>query len=169
MLALPHLLGTCLSSLWSPPFPPHAPVDPSLSRQGAAIAHLDSLTPCDLDRWLFFHFLLVANEILAYLPTTHFVALRPPVPFRQAHFVSLFAKACAILQALRRSRQQLELTTLRKRKTLERRKVVLFTLSNSFDNRGVLIWFLAALSLAFRYCKIFFGAVYNTSAIIGLS
>ena len=31
----------------------------------------------------------------------------------------------------------------------------LFILSNSFDNRGVLIWPLAALSLAFRYCKIF--------------
>ena len=31
----------------------------------------------------------------------------------------------------------------------------LFTLSNSFDNRGVLIWPPAALSLAFRYCQIF--------------
>ena len=31
----------------------------------------------------------------------------------------------------------------------------LFTLSNTFDNRGVLIWPHAALSLAFRYCEIF--------------
>ena len=31
----------------------------------------------------------------------------------------------------------------------------LFTLSNSFDNRGVLIWPPAALSLVFRYCEIF--------------
>ena len=32
---------------------------------------------------------------------------------------------------------------------------VCFTLSNSFYNRGILIWPLAALSLAFRYCEIF--------------
>ena len=31
----------------------------------------------------------------------------------------------------------------------------LFTLSNSFDNRGVPIWPLAVLYLAFRYCEIF--------------
>ena len=46
----------------------------------------------------------------------------------------------------------------------------LLTLSNSFDNRGVPIWHLAALPLAFHYCEIsFFGALYNASAIIGLS
>ena len=43
------------------------------------------------------------------------------------------------------------------------------SLSIFFDNRGVPIWPLAALSLAFRYCEIFLGALYNTSAIIGLS
>ena len=31
----------------------------------------------------------------------------------------------------------------------------LFTLSNSFDNCGVLMWPLAALSLVFRCCEIF--------------
>ena len=42
----------------------------------------------------------------------------------------------------------------------------LFTLSNSFDNRG--IWPPAALALTFAIAKSFFGALYNT-AIIGLS
>ena len=45
----------------------------------------------------------------------------------------------------------------------------LFTLSNSFDDRCVLIWPLAALSLTFRYCKIILGLLYITSAVIGLS
>ena len=44
----------------------------------------------------------------------------------------------------------------------------LFTLSNSFDNRVVHIWLPAALSLTFAIAKSFFGALYNTSAIIGL-
>ena len=45
----------------------------------------------------------------------------------------------------------------------------LFTLSNSFDSRAVPIWPLAALSLAFHYCKIsFFAALYNASAIVCL-
>ena len=43
----------------------------------------------------------------------------------------------------------------------------LFTLSNSFDNRG--IWPPAAPSLTFAIAKSFFGALCNTSAIIGLS
>ena len=43
----------------------------------------------------------------------------------------------------------------------------LFMLSNSFDNRG--IWPPAALSLTFAIAKTFFGALCNTSAIIGLS
>ena len=45
----------------------------------------------------------------------------------------------------------------------------LFTLSNSFDHRGVLIWPPAAPSLTFAIAKSFFGALCNTSAIIGLS
>ena len=43
----------------------------------------------------------------------------------------------------------------------------LFTLSDSFDNRG--IWPPAAPSLTFAIAKSFFGALCNTSAIIGLS
>ena len=43
----------------------------------------------------------------------------------------------------------------------------LFTLSNTFDNHG--IWPPAAPSLTFAIAKSFFGALCNTSAIIGLS
>ena len=43
----------------------------------------------------------------------------------------------------------------------------LFTLSNSFDNRGS--WPPAAFSLTFAIVKSFSGALCNTSAIIGLS
>ena len=40
----------------------------------------------------------------------------------------------------------------------------MFTLSNSSDNRGVPIWALAVLPLAFRYCEIsFIGALYNAT------
>ena len=46
---------------------------------------------------------------------------------------------------------------------------ILLTLSNSFDNGGVPIWPLAALSLTFAIAKSFFGAFCYTSAIIGLS
>ena len=62
--------------------------DPLLSRQGAALAHLDSLP---LMIWCFgqmalFLFLL-ARAAAAYLPTTLSVALRPHFPFRQAQYV----------------------------------------------------------------------------------
>ena len=43
LLALPFLLGICLRSLWSQLFPHYAPTLISLSRQGTALAHLDSL------------------------------------------------------------------------------------------------------------------------------
>ena len=43
----------------------------------------------------------------------------------------------------------------------------LFTLSNSFDNRG--IWLPASLSLTFAIATSLFGALYHTSAIIGSS
>ena len=51
LLALPVLLGVCLPSRWSPPFPLHALALIPLSRQGAALAHLDSLPPHDLVLW----------------------------------------------------------------------------------------------------------------------
>ena len=43
----------------------------------------------------------------------------------------------------------------------------LFTLLNSLDNRG--IWPPGALSPIFAIAKSFFGALYNTSTIIGSS
>ena len=50
-LSLPHLLETCLPSLWSPSFPLRALVLIPLSRQDAALAHLDSLPPYNLVLW----------------------------------------------------------------------------------------------------------------------
>ena len=43
LLALPFLLGTCLPSPWSSPFPLHALALIPLTRQDVALAHLDSL------------------------------------------------------------------------------------------------------------------------------
>ena len=48
---LSFLLGTCLSSPWSPPFPLCFFSDLPLSRQDLALAHLDSLPPYDLVLW----------------------------------------------------------------------------------------------------------------------
>ena len=65
--------------------------DPPLSRQGAALAHFDSLP---LMIWCFrqtalFLFLL-AKTALAFLPTALSVALRSLFPFRQAQYVPVF-------------------------------------------------------------------------------
>ena len=65
--------------------------DPPHSRQGAALAHLDSLP---LMIWYsgqtaLFLFLL-ARAAPAFLPTALYVALRPLFPFRQAQFVPVF-------------------------------------------------------------------------------
>ena len=88
--ALPNLLGVCLPSLRSPPFLLHALALILLfSRQGAALAHLDSLP---LMIWysgqtaLF----LLARAALAYLPSALSVALRPLFPFRQAQYAQVF-------------------------------------------------------------------------------
>ena len=66
--------------------------DPPFPRQGAALAHLDSLPPLMI--WYsgltaLFVFLL-AKAALAFLPTALFVALRPLFPFQQAQFVQVF-------------------------------------------------------------------------------
>ena len=55
-----------------------------------------------------------------------------------------------------------------RRPVLGRQKEFVYALK-SFDYRGVLIWPPAALSLTFAIAKSFFGALCNTSAIIGLS
>ena len=86
-LFLPFLLGPPLPSPWSPPSPCSSSDFP-LSRQGAALAHLNSLSPLAI--WCFeltalFLFLLV-NAALPYLPTAFFVAQRPHFPFQQAQY-----------------------------------------------------------------------------------
>ena len=91
LLALPLLLGTCLPSQWSPPFPPHAPTLIPLSRQGAVLAHL-TLSHHTMGRsgqtplFLF----LRAKAALAYLPTALFEALRLLFPFQQAQYAQVF-------------------------------------------------------------------------------
>ena len=92
MLALPFLLGIFPRSRCSPPFPLHAhALIPPHSRQGAALAHLDSLP---LMIWYFgqaglFLFLL-ARAAPAFLPTALSVALRPLFPFQQPQFAQVF-------------------------------------------------------------------------------
>ena len=85
-------LGISLPSLRSPLFPLYCSrSDLSLTHQGAALAHLDSLCSHDPVLWTdasvpFF----LARAALAYLPTALSVALRPPFPFQQAHYVQVF-------------------------------------------------------------------------------
>ena len=106
LLALPVLLGICLPSRWSPPFPLHALALILLSRQGAALAHLDSLP---LMIWCFeqtaLFLFLSARVAPAFLPTALSVALRPLFPFRQAQFVPVFwlkpAPFCTLFAGLR--------------------------------------------------------------------
>ena len=92
MLALPVLLGTCLRSRWSPPFPLHAPALIPLSLAKARLSPTLTLFPLMI--WCFeqkalFLFLL-ARAAPAYLPTALSVALRPLFPFRQAQYVQVF-------------------------------------------------------------------------------
>ena len=97
------ILGTCLPSLWIPPLLLHS--DPPLSRQGMALAHLNSLPPHDLVLWtdgsIPIHF---GKGGLAYLPTAFFVALRPLLFFRQAQYVQVFplkpAPSCKLFAGL---------------------------------------------------------------------
>ena len=51
MLALPLLLGTCLPSLWSPPFPPHALALIPLSLAKVQLSLTLTLSPHDLVLW----------------------------------------------------------------------------------------------------------------------
>ena len=65
--------------------------DPPLSRQGAALAHLDSLPImiwCSGLTALFLFFL--ARAAPAFLPSALSVALRPLFPFRQAQYIQVF-------------------------------------------------------------------------------
>ena len=96
---------TVESTLSYPCFSSDPPL--SLSRQGAALAHLDSLPLmiwCSGQTALFLF--LLARAAPAFLPSALSVALKPLFPFRQAQYVQVFsAEACAILHALCWSRQ----------------------------------------------------------------
>ena len=85
-------IGICLRSRWSPPLPLHAfALIPPHSRQGAALAHLDSLP---LIIWCFGQtaliLFLLARAAPVHLPTALSVALRPLFPFRQVQYAQVF-------------------------------------------------------------------------------
>ena len=100
LLALSLLLGICLSSLRSPPFSlcALALISLSLSRQGAALAHLNSLSHF-LKIWysgqMALYLFLLAKAGLAYFPTALSMAPSPSFPFPQAQYsqVSLLKPA----------------------------------------------------------------------------
>ena len=108
LLPLPFLLGYCLTSLWSSPFPLYAlALILPLTRQGAALAHLDSLPPDDLvlctDGSVPFPFGkgsagVLANCFLCGTAATLFFSAGPVCS-------SFSTEACAILHALCWSRQ----------------------------------------------------------------
>ena len=86
MLALPFLLGICLPSLWSPPFPPHALALISLS-----------LVKVWLSPFMMWHsgltalfLFLLSRAAQAYLPTALSVALRPLFPFVRPSLFKFF-------------------------------------------------------------------------------
>ena len=90
-LLLP-LLGICLPSPWSPPFPLHAPTLILLTL--AKVRFSPTLTLSSLMIWYsgqtaLFLFLL-AKAASAFLPTALSVALRPLFPFRQAQYAQVF-------------------------------------------------------------------------------
>ena len=92
LLALPVLLGICLSSRWSPPFPLHALALIPLFLTKVRLSPTLTLSPLMI--WCFgltalFLFLL-ARTALAYLPTALSVGLRPLFFFRQAQYVQVF-------------------------------------------------------------------------------
>ena len=92
MLALPFLLGICLLSSWSPPFPLHALVLILFSLAKVRLSPTLTLSPLMIwysGQTALFLFLL-ARADPAYLPTALSVALRPLFPFQQAQFVQVF-------------------------------------------------------------------------------
>ena len=92
LLALPFLLGICLPSPWSPPFPLHALTLIPLFLAKVRLSPTLTLSPLMI--WCFgqtalFLFLLV-KAAPAFLPTALSVAPRQLYPFRQAQYVQVF-------------------------------------------------------------------------------
>ena len=91
-LALPVLLGICLPSWSSPPFPLHALALIPLTLAKVRLSPTLTLSPLMIwysGQTALFLFLL-ARAAPAFLPTALSVALRPLFPFRQAQFVPVF-------------------------------------------------------------------------------
>ena len=92
LLGLPVLLGICLPSRSSPPFPLHALALIPLTLAKVRLSPTLTLSPLMIwysGQTALFLFLL-ARAALAFLPTALSVALRPFSPFRQAQFVPVF-------------------------------------------------------------------------------
>ena len=92
LLALPVLLGICLRSRWSPPFPLHALALIPLTLAKVWLSPTLTLSPLMIwysGQTALFLF-LVARAAPAFLPTALSVALRPLFPFRQVQYVPVF-------------------------------------------------------------------------------
>ena len=94
-------------SLWSPPFPLHAPAPIPLSRQGAVFAHLDSFPPHDLVPWTDGSIPLpFAKGSYGVLANCSLCNTKTTLSFSGGPVCASFsAKACAILPSLCWSRQ----------------------------------------------------------------
>ena len=92
MFALLILLGICLHSRWSPPFPLHALALIPLTLAKVRLSPTLTLSPLMIwhsGQMALFIFLL-ARAASAFLPTALSVALRPLFPFRQAQYGQVF-------------------------------------------------------------------------------
>ena len=102
LLALPFLLGICLRSRWSPPFPLHALALIPLTLAKVRLSPILTLSPfmiwCSGQTALFLLFL--ARAAPAFLPTALSVALRPLFPFRHAQCAQVFRLKPAALCTL---------------------------------------------------------------------
>ena len=91
LLALALLLGTCISSPWSPPFPLHAPALILLFLAKVRLSPTLTLSPHDLVLWTDGLFLfLLAKAAPTSMPTALSVAPRPLFPFWHAQYVQVF-------------------------------------------------------------------------------
>ena len=130
MLAHSFLLGICFCSLWSSPFPLHALIP--LSRQGAALAHLNSLSPHDLVLWtdgsVPFPFGKGGSGVLA---NCSLCGTEAPLSFLAGPVcLSFSAVACAILHALCWPRQHHKVCHFSSLLLLSDSRSVLATLSS---------------------------------------
>ena len=85
LLALPVLLGICLRSRWSPPFPLHALALIPLTLAKVRLSPILTLSPLMI--WCFGQ---TALFLLARAAPAFFAALTPLFPFRQAQYAQVF-------------------------------------------------------------------------------